>query len=106
MANVEKGVFLYVGMIIFPRTLQELVSTLLSSPLSIAIKIYPGAYSKGIFINLKHYDDEEYQLTHPSANVTGFISLKVHPYVTVQDQCVVTCPKTKLKALLKYTEEV
>ena len=77
-----------------------------SNRLIIAIKVYPGTYSKGIFINLKHHGDEEYQLTHPCANITGFISLKIHPYVTVQDYCVITCPKTKLKALLKYREEV
>jgi len=45
-------------------------------------------------------------MTHPTANITGFISLKMHPYVTVQDYCAVTCPKTKLKALLKYNDEV
>jgi len=68
--------------------------------------VYPGEFNKGIFITLKHRDNEEYQLTHPSANVTGFISLKVHPYVTVQDYCVITCPKTKVKALLRYIDEV
>lgn len=45
-------------------------------------------------------------MAHPTANITGFISLKVHPYVTVQDYCVITCPKTKVKALLKYHDEV
>jgi oxysterol-binding protein-related protein 9/10/11 len=45
-------------------------------------------------------------MSHPTANITGFISLKVHPYVTVQDYCVITCPKTKIKALLKYHDEV
>lgn len=66
--------------------------------------MYPGELNKGIFITL--CDDEEYNLTHPTANVTGFVSLKMHPYVTVQDYCVVRCPKTKTKALLRYVDEV
>jgi len=45
-------------------------------------------------------------MIHPTANITGFISLTMHPYATVQDYCVITCPKTKLKALLKYHDEV
>jgi hypothetical protein len=68
--------------------------------------VYPGKLNKGVFITLKHRDDEEYQLTHPCAHVTGFISLKFHPYVTVSDNSVITCPKTKLKAILKYADEV
>jgi hypothetical protein len=77
----------------------------LSSSLSIAIKVSPGEHNKGIFLTLKHRE-EEYHMNHPNANITGFISLKMHPYVTVQDYCVITCPKTKLKALLKYNDEV
>jgi len=73
---------------------------------SVAIKVYAGKLNKGIFINLNHRDDEEYNLTHPCAHVTGFISLKFHPYVTVSDACYITCPKTKLKAILKYSDEV
>jgi oxysterol-binding protein-related protein 9/10/11 len=68
--------------------------------------VYPGKLNKGVFINLKHRGDEEYQLTHPSAHISGFISLKFHPYVTVSDGSYITCPKTKLKAILKYCEEV
>lgn len=71
-----------------------------------AIKVYPGKLNKGVFINLKYRNNEEYQLTHPTAHITGFISLKFHPYVTVSDNTVVTCPKTKLKAILKYCDEV
>jgi hypothetical protein len=80
-----------------------------SSPhpfLTIAVKVGPGEFNKGIFITLKQRDNEEYHLTHPTANITGFISLKVHPYVTVQDYCVILCPKTKIKALLRYNDEV
>ena len=74
--------------------------------LILAVKVFPGEHNKGIFITLKQHNDEEYQMTHPTAHITGFISLKIHPYVTVQDYCVITCPKTKLKALLKYNDEV
>jgi len=69
-----------------------------------AVKVSPGEYNKGIFITLR--DDEEYHLTHPTATVTGFVSLKMHPYVTVQDYCIIRCPKTRTKALLKYNDEV
>lgn len=89
-----------------PPALRELVPPHYHISDFIAIKVYPGEFNKGIFITLKHRDNEEYQLTHPSANVTGFISLKIHPYVTVQDYCVITCPKTKVKALLRYVDEV
>lgn len=62
--------------------------------------------NKGIFLKLKHREDEEYQMTHPCANITGFISLKMHPYVTIQDYSVITCPKSRIKALLRYIDEV
>jgi hypothetical protein len=88
------------------RISQELVNPSNKMYLMEAIKVYPGKLNKGVFITLKHRDDEEYQLTHPCAHVTGFISLKFHPYVTVSDDSVITCPKTKLKAILKYVDEV
>jgi hypothetical protein len=108
MGNVRKRVSLFLAMINFRLTLQEHVIPFdVESKLTIiAIKVYAGELNKGLFITLKNRDSEEYQLTHPSANVTGFISLKMHPYVTVQDYCVVTCPKTKVKALLRYVSEV
>ena len=87
----------FTGTCILPR--------LFDSSHLVAIKVYPGKLNKGIFINLKHHDDEEYNLTHPCAHVTGFISLKFHPYVTVSDACSITCPKTRLKAILKYSDE-
>jgi hypothetical protein len=106
MANAGKKASSFAAMISFLHTSQEHVIPSSRDLTSIAIKVYAGELNKGIFIKLKHRDDEEYQLTHPSANVTGFISLRVHPYVTVQDYCVVTCPKTRLKALLRYVGEV
>lgn len=74
------------------------------SNLMVAVKVGPGEYNKGLFITLR--EDEEYHLTHPTAIVTGLISLKMHPYVTVQDYCIIRCPKTRTKALLKYNDEV
>jgi hypothetical protein len=106
MVNVEKEVLSSMETIRSPPVLLELVPRYCHYSDFVAIKVYPGEFNKGIFITLKHRDNEEYQLTHPSANVTGFISLKLHPYVTVQDYCVITCPKTKVKALLRYVDEV
>jgi len=105
-ANVESGVFQYEGLIKSLLVLPEPVHTTLSvvTRLITAVKVSPGEYNKGIFITLR--DDEEYHLTHPTANVTGFVSLKMHPYVTVQDYCIIRCPKTRMKALLKYNDEV
>jgi hypothetical protein len=88
-----------------PLNSQEHV-TLPQTHLTVAIKVFPGIYNKGILLTLKNRDNEEYSMSHPTANITGFISLKVHPYVTVQDYCAITCPKTKIKALLKYHDEV
>jgi len=104
-ANVESAVFRYAGLIKSP--LVSLEHVLLSRDVTwliTAVKVSPGEYNKGIFITLR--DDEEYHLTHPTANVTGFVSLKMHPYVTVQDYCIIRCPKTRMKALLKYNDEV
>lgn len=49
-------------------------------------------------------DNEEYLLTHPVASVQGW--LKASLYIVVSESCIVTCPKTKLKAILEYKEEV
>jgi len=66
--------------------------------------VYPGEYSEGIFLTLKNHG-EEYQMTHPVGSITGFISLK-YPYLVVQDYAYITCSKSKIKAILKYNEEV
>ncbi|CAG8716385.1 17179_t:CDS:2, partial [Dentiscutata heterogama] len=67
------------------------------------VKIGPGDQNKGIYINLAKRDNEEYLLTHPVASVQGW--LKASLYITVSESCIVTCPKTKLKAILEYKEE-
>ncbi len=63
----------------------------------------PGAHNLGIFINIKSRDNEEYQLTHPTAHLGGMLRGSLS--VTVADTCFVTCPKTKTKAILHYLEE-
>ncbi|RIB09187.1 oxysterol-binding protein [Gigaspora rosea] len=67
------------------------------------VKIGPGDQNKGIYINLAKRDNEEYLLTHPVASVQGW--LKASLYITVGESCIVTCPKTKLKAILEYKDE-
>jgi hypothetical protein len=38
-----------------------------------SIKIYPGAYNLGIFLTLHKRNNEEYQLTHPTAYLGGLL---------------------------------
>ncbi|KAK6386645.1 hypothetical protein LTR65_008844 [Meristemomyces frigidus] len=68
-----------------------------------SVKVTPGVYNQGIFITLHQRGNEEYQLTHPTAYLGGF--LRGNLYVTVSDTCFVTCPKTGLKVILHYLEE-
>ena len=68
-----------------------------------SIKVTPGNYNLGIFINIKRRDNEEYQLTHPTASLGGIIRGSLS--VTVSDSAFVLCPKTKMKAILNYAEE-
>ncbi|CAG8735874.1 45444_t:CDS:2 [Gigaspora margarita] len=67
------------------------------------VKIGPGDQNKGVYINLAKRDNEEYLLSHPVASVQGW--LKASLYITVGECCIVTCPKTKLKAILEYKDE-
>ena len=68
-----------------------------------AIRIIPGNFNLGIFVTVHKRDNEEYQLTHPDANLGGFLRGSLS--VTVADICFVTCPKTRLKAILHYLDE-
>ncbi|CAJ0830559.1 12070_t:CDS:2, partial [Entrophospora sp. SA101] len=68
-----------------------------------SVKIGPGEQNKGIYINLSERRNEEYLLTHSVASVQDW--LKAPLYVVVAGSCIVTCPKTKLKAVLEYKEE-
>ena len=68
-----------------------------------SVRVGPGNHNLGIFLTLQNRDNEEYQMTHPFAQLGGF--LRGSLYVTVADPCYITCPKTKLKAILHYMEE-
>lgn len=68
-----------------------------------AVRVVAGNYNQGIFIKLTKRNDEEYQLSHPAANLSGL--LKGSLYISVSDTCFVTCPKTKIKTILTYAEE-
>ena len=70
-----------------------------------SVRVYPGEHNKGIYMTLKSRSNEEYSLKHPTANLTGFISFKMHPYITVQDSAYIRCPQTKLKAIINYLDE-
>lgn len=68
-----------------------------------SIRVDPGQHNLGIFVTIEKRDNEEYQLTHPSAHLSGFFRGALS--ITVSDSCFVTCPKTRLKAILQYTED-
>lgn len=68
-----------------------------------AIRVTPGNHNLGIFITLAKRDNEEYQLTHPAAQLGGILRGALS--VSVADICYVTCPKTKIKVILHYIEE-
>ncbi|KIN01033.1 hypothetical protein OIDMADRAFT_198144 [Oidiodendron maius Zn] len=67
------------------------------------IKVTPGEHNLGIFINLEHRDNEQYQLTHPAAHLGGLLRGSLS--VTVGDHCYITCAKTRIKTILQYVEE-
>ncbi|KAK3703522.1 hypothetical protein LTR37_014369 [Vermiconidia calcicola] len=68
-----------------------------------SVKVTPGQYNQGIFINIQRRDNEEYQLTHPAAFLGGFIKGNLN--ITVSDTCFVTCARTGIKVILHYAEE-
>ncbi|KAK0611596.1 hypothetical protein B0T14DRAFT_530727 [Immersiella caudata] len=68
-----------------------------------SIKVMPGEHNLGIFITVERQDHETYQLTHPAAHLGGFFRGSLS--VTVGDMAYVTCPETKLKAILRYYDE-
>ena len=68
-----------------------------------SVRIGPGNHNLGIFLTLQHRDNEEYQMTHPFAQLGGFLRGSLH--ITVADVCYITCPKTRLKVILDYLDE-
>ena len=68
-----------------------------------SIRVSPGEHNLGIFVNIEPRDNEEYQLTHPSAHLGGLLRGALS--ISVADACFVTCPRTRIKAILQYLEE-
>lgn len=65
-----------------------------------SIKISPGEHNLGIFITLERRNNETYQLKHPAAHLGGILRGALS--VSVGDMAYITCPDTKLKAILNY----
>jgi hypothetical protein len=68
-----------------------------------SVRVTPGEHNLGIFITIARRNNEQYQLTHPAANLGGLLRGSLN--VTVGDICYVTCPLTKIKTILHYHEE-
>lgn len=68
-----------------------------------SIRVSPGQHNLGIFVNIEKRDNEEYQLTHPDAHLGGLLRGALS--VSVSDACYITCPKTRMKAILQYMED-
>ncbi|KAJ4382491.1 hypothetical protein N0V85_008587, partial [Neurospora sp. IMI 360204] len=68
-----------------------------------SIKVMPGEHNLGIFITLEKRNHETYQLTHPPAHLGGILRGALS--VTVGDMAYITCPETKLKAILRYYDD-
>ncbi|KXX82420.1 Oxysterol-binding protein-like protein 1 [Madurella mycetomatis] len=68
-----------------------------------SIKVMPGEHNLGIFITVERRDHETYQLKHPAAHLGGLLRGALS--VTVGDVAYITCPETKLKAILNYYDD-
>jgi hypothetical protein len=74
------------------------------------LRVSPGSYNKGIFINITGGpgEGEEYHITHPIASVNGI--LRGNFYITVADSTIVTVKGAKdgvnYRAIVEYKEEV
>lgn len=68
-----------------------------------SIKVSPGEHNLGIFITLDKRNNETYQLKHPAAHLGGIFRGALS--VSVGDMAYITCPQTKLKAILNYYED-
>jgi len=74
------------------------------------LRVSPGSYNKGIFINVTGGpgEGEEYHITHPIASVNGI--LRGNFYITVADSTIVTVKGAKdgvnYRAVIEYREEV
>lgn len=68
-----------------------------------SVKVLPGEHNMGIFITLEKRNNETYQLTHPAAHLGGLFRGTLS--VSVSEMAYITCPDTKIKAILHYVEE-
>lgn len=68
-----------------------------------SVKVLPGEHNMGIFISLDRHGGETYQLTHPAAHLGGLLRGSLS--VSVSEMAYITCPETKLKAILHYFDE-
>ncbi|TDL22059.1 hypothetical protein BD410DRAFT_749270 [Rickenella mellea] len=75
-----------------------------------AVRVAPGSFNKGIFAKIESGNGagEQYQITHPVANVNGI--LRGSFYVTVCESTVITCTggksgEKKLRAIIEYKDE-
>jgi hypothetical protein len=62
----------------------------------------PGEHNLGIFITIEKRS-ETYQLTHPAAHLGGILRGALS--VSVGDMAYISCPQTKLKAILHYYDQ-
>ena len=75
-----------------------------------SVRIAPGSYNKGIFINLTQGpgEGEQYHISHPIAFVQGV--LRGQFYATISESSIITCSGGKgseqLRAIVEYKEEV
>ena len=68
-----------------------------------SVRVTAGAHNLGIFVTVESRGNEEYQLTHPTAQLGGL--LRGSPSVTITDSCYITCQQTRIKVILHYLEE-
>ncbi|KAH0834721.1 hypothetical protein J3R83DRAFT_10270 [Lanmaoa asiatica] len=74
-----------------------------------ALRVTPGSYNKGIYININGGpgEGEQYHITHPIACVNGI--LRGSFYITVADSTIITCTGGKgresYRAVIEYKEE-
>ncbi|KAA1085408.1 hypothetical protein PGT21_006311 [Puccinia graminis f. sp. tritici] len=70
-----------------------------------SVKVFPGPMNKGIFVKLPNRN-EEYEITHPTAMVTGLI--RANPYVVITDYAYITCrsaQKRRFRTMINYVDE-
>lgn len=79
----------------------------------LGVRLYAGDQNYGVYVNLPDRNNEEWHITHPTGNITGF--LRGSLYATISDTSFITCKgpsgkqekgKTAVRAILNYPDEV